>query len=181
VINMYVTSIEPDVQCVYHWYDGIRSYKTFKLPKVPLSLAAICGEGYRDQRDIPELFDVIKKDGWREVGWYPSCHEPLKGGYKVHLFCKEQNVPLVKCVSMGFNRGILPLSCSCVSFPMRGKIPLVYDRHSGLGLHRLTKPTLRKTYNNWHRFADTELASYWFWGLLPDETNVHKFEKKDLY
>lgn len=171
---MYVNFLEKDVATVYEWYGGV-DYKASELPKIPLLIAALV--------DIQanQYKSVILKDDWREVGWYPGCHYKLDDPrcYRVTLFCKEQDTaPLGKKLGEPWYdlNTFCNLGCSCVSYKKMPKLTAIQCYHRTLGIHRREKPTKLKTYNNWHRFATTPLASYWFWGLLPDETDRHKYE-----
>jgi hypothetical protein len=171
---VYVEVIERDVACVCSW--GIWKvkpeieYGKLVLPQVPLLLATLSQEQF-------DLYKgVILREGWREVGWYPTCHDNLDDGFKMRLMCKEQKVPLPYEGGRGVFNDYVPLSCSCVSLKTRVKLTPIADFHRIMGVHRMTEPCLRRSYNNWRRFADTPLASYWFWGLLPTETDRHKYE-----
>lgn len=181
-----VYPIEKDVSALHGWYYVTKAdYQKLVLPKVPLLIAALT----EDQ--AKPCVGFLKEDGWREVGWYPSCHDTLDKGYKVILFCKEQDVPPVEgpvgakgydgkfYASRTFNEYV-PLSCSCVSYPKMVKMTRKSDQHATLGVHRRTTPmrTKRVTMNNWRKFATTPLATYWFWGLAPDETDRHEYEKR---
>jgi len=172
---------ELDVGCIYSFYaDEVeKEYAAFKLPKIPLLIAALTDDQAKNYNSI------LVKDNWRQVGWYPGCHYDLgePEGNRVILYCKEQDVPPLKKVEIPkttyrrchFNE-YLPLGCSCVSLKNRPKLTPISYRHRTIGLHRKTKFTKARTFNNWHKFAVTSLAEYWFWGLLPDETDIHKYE-----
>jgi len=176
---MFTEQIEQDVACVYGWWsrDSIeakKEYSKLQLPKVPLLLTTLAEEQEKHAKDI------LKQEGWLKVGWYPSCHSELAKAPKVTLYYKEQDeqpkpVPKQRYPPAGFNAQV-PLGCSCNPYKTRVKLTLPSDRHRTLGVHRHTTPTSRAVVNNWHRFAVTPLASYWFWGLLPEETNRRKYE-----
>ncbi|SRR6266550_2501391 len=178
---MHVEQIEEDVACVYGWWekkvtDLERAYIVLPLPKVPLLLTVLC----EDQEKVAK--SILNREGWRKVGWYPSCHNELEDGERVSLFCKERDckprsLPRVKYDRLSFNQGVPSLGCSCNAHKARRKLTQVVDVHCTLGIHRHAGPApLRKTVGNWHRFAVTPLASYWFWGLKPEETNRRKYE-----
>jgi len=176
---MFAEQIEQDVACVYGWWgrdsdEAKKGYSMLKLPKVPLLLTTLVEDQEEHARDI------LKQEGWLKAGWYPSCHEELGKAPRVTLFYKEQDEqprpgPPQKYPPIGFNISV-PLGCSCEPYPTRVKLTRVSDLHRTLGVHRHTTRTFKKTLNNWHRFAVTPLASYWFWGLLPEETNRRKYE-----
>ena len=175
---MFAEQMEQDVACVWGWWDKDKAetqegYSKLSLPKVPLLITTVSERIQKHARGF------LKEEGWSIAGWYPGCHEELATAGKVTLFYKEQDeqpkpIPQQKYPS-SFNTSV-PLGCSCIPYKTLVKLTLVCDRHRTLGVHRRTARTLRKTYGNWHRFAVTPLASYWFWGLLPDETNRRKFE-----
>jgi hypothetical protein len=172
-----VHQVEPDVAAVTLWWGAEKEYKKLVLPKVPLLLASLI----EDQAETAK--PIMEKDGWREIGWYPTCHRSLDTGFKVFLFCKEQDVPplpFLRRPTYYNGKPIcfmdIPLHCSCLPYAKMPKLVTIQDQHRTMGVHRRTLKTPRKHLNNWHRFAVTPLASYWFWGLLPDETNRHKFE-----
>lgn len=175
---MFAEQIEQDVACVYGWWgrDNVevqKDYRKLVLPKVPLLITVL------NEEQLMKSKDVLQQEGWFKVGWYPSCHDELDKALPVTLFYKEQNeqprpIPNQKYPT-SFNTSA-PLGCSCNSYKTRVKLTLKLDRHRTLGVHRNITPTNRVAVNNWHRFAVTPLASYWFWGLLPDETNRRKFE-----
>ncbi len=176
---MFAEQMEQDVACVYGWYarnteEYKKEYSALKLPKVPLLLTTLVADQEKHAKDI------LTQEGWLKVGWYPSCHDELDKAARVTLYYKEQDeqprpVPQQRYPPAGFNIQV-PLGCSCNPYKTRVKLTVNYDRHRTLGVHRHITPTPRKTVNNWHRFAVTPLASYWFWGLLPDETDRHKYE-----
>lgn len=183
---MYVSYSNLDVACVGEWYgidNALKNYKALKLPKIPLLLASMSTEqtaGYRS---------IVEADGWREVCWYPSCHHTLAKGPRITIFCKKQNVspleemPFVRNYdgsrareTPAFNRS-LPLHCSVTGCETHVKLTPKEDMHRIIGLHRMTRKSKKNVFNNWRKFATTSLASYWYWGLAPDETDVHKYEK----
>ncbi len=176
---MFAEQMEQDVACIYGWWANNKKtakedYSKLILPKVPLLLTTLVEDQEKHAKDI------LKQEGWLKVGWYPSCHMELDKAPRVTLFYKEQDeqprpVPPQKYPPVSFNISV-PLGCSCNPYKTLVTLTLPCDRHRTLGVHRHPGRTFRKTYGNWHRFAVTPLASYWFWGLLPDETNRHKYE-----
>ena len=181
---MYVYRVDQDVAFVHGWYKNNDSpeqnYKNSHIPKVPLLLAALTTV------QAMRFASILKEEQWQEVGWYPSCHCELDTAHRVILYKKEQDVPLLPpavCPNSykngGFNE-FIPLGCSAISLAQRSKLTPVTDMHRTLGLHRreTKKPVKLKVRGNWRFFAQTELASYWYWGLAPDETNRHKYEKE---
>jgi hypothetical protein len=173
-----------DVACIFSWGPG-SDYEKLALPKLPLLLAVL----------MPSQLDVYRKkmlaDDWRVVGWYPTCHAPLADGFPVTLLCKEQKVPLIpmplnnqkdyygRPIERSTFNQYVPLGCSCNPSSRLVKLTRFEDMHRTMGVHRRTTPTKRVTFNGWHRFADTPLASYWFWGLLPHEKDRFKYEEKE--
>lgn len=180
---MEISVIHGDVACVYSWYEDYAAFKK-KLPKIPLLLACLAGT------QVDKYSQTLLADGWREVGWYPSCHQSLDTGAKVSLMCKEQKVAPVKempkIISYAgyeykvspFNEYV-PLGCSVMSYETRVKQTIFQDQHRVMGLHRRTTKTRQVYFGNWIRFAKTPLATYWFWGLAPNEKDRFKLEPKE--
>src|ERR1035437_1746081 len=170
---------EIDVGTVNGWYtdDGVdveKVYTEVRVPQIPLLLATL------NEKAVVVFSSILHREGWREVGWYPSCHDALAIGTKITLYCKEQAVDCIpKVVAMPAFNEYVPLGCSCNSMKRRSRLSFMVDEHCTLGLHRrpIVKLAKLKTFGSWRMFAQTQVASYWFWGLAPDETDRFKYEK----
>ena len=168
---MEISVIHEDVACVCSWYEDYAAFKK-KLPKIPLLLACLAGP------QVDKYSPILLDDGWREVGWYPSCHRSLDTGARVSLMCKEQKVAPVKEVPnivthWGYEykvkpfNGYIPLGCSVGTYEARVKQTSRTDMHRVMGLHRRTTKTRQVHFGNWTRFAETPLATYSGSGTSP--------------
>ena len=168
-----------------HAYSGLEKkyLEDPALDDMPMKYAAIALKMRKDpaQLTLASILDayevyakpLLLKDGWRKVGWYPSCHGPLATAYCVNLWVKEnKKAPLIPISSEGYP----VLGCSSMFTgtwnPAGGVI--YTQRVMSLHLAPLTTKVVRG--KNWRKFATTELNKYYFWGLTPEEKDRFKYQ-----
>lgn len=185
---MHYNLVYRDVSTIYGWYkEGFKPamYGTaMRQIKTQLTIAAL------REPDAEFHRAVLEADKWREICWYPGCHGPLeeKRGYvkpyKMHIFARINPKAKLRLEPPNdYHSYTLSCSVSAYSnFPLTGK-PALNDYHCSMGICRRllnTEPIDKRENGQWRKFATTELATYWFWGLKPTETDVYKFADRDV-
>lgn len=183
---MNFTQVHPDVGIVSNWHGldttaVLAKYMRLKVPTTQLLLTSITqhfNSASDLTTDLKKCKPILKADGWEPIGWYPSCHGPM-AGYRVWLYAKlQKDVPL----SAGeYKVSWSQLHCSVVYAPSFITVPHSwYDsyHHGVIGLRRieLAESPREDEVKRWKKFATTDLATYWFWGLEPKEKDLYKLE-----
>ena len=190
---MRFTQVGEDVGVVHGWQVGMNKAESFgdmqAMPKPQLTVAALLAWD-RDtfKRDL-------KKDGWKLICWYPSCHVSLSGkhnfgscygpksvhmAYDIFLYGKfDEKAPLFPklVVPPGDYPRYWPLSCSVQTYVSLSKPPAKVDQHRTMGIAQM--PLNAKPKGEWRKFGATSLASYWFWGLKKGEDRYKLEDDRD--